>query len=232
MPQDAQGRPTTPAVEDYVKAIYQLGGDEQPVTTTALAEWLRITAAGTSHMLRQLAQLGLVDHTPYYGVRLTDTGVRVALEMVRHHRLAEQFLVEVLGYRWDEVHEDAERLEHAMSERLEARIADKLGNPAADPHGDPIPTLSGQLPHAAEQRLADLAAGAAATVRRVSDRDPAKLRYLAELGLTPGAAVTVLARGPFREPLRLRVGQEEEERTISLDLAAELTVDLVARAAS
>jgi DtxR family transcriptional regulator, Mn-dependent transcriptional regulator len=230
MPQDAQGRPTTQAVEDYVKAIYHLGGAEQPVSTTALADWLHISPAGTSHMLRQLAQLGLVDHTPYYGVRLTETGNRAALEVIRHHRLAEQFLVQVLGYAWDEVHEDAERLEHAMSERLEERIADKLGNPAADPHGDPIPTLAGQVPASPERRLADLPAGVAALVRRVSDRDPAKLRYLAELGLTPGAEGTILARGPFREPLRLRVGAEE--RTISQDLAAELTVDPLSRIAS
>jgi DtxR family Mn-dependent transcriptional regulator len=222
MPRDAQGRPTTQAVEDYVKGIYQLGGADQPVSTTALAEWLRISPAGASHMLRQLTQLGLVDHTPYYGDRLTDAGARVALEMIRHHRLAEQFLVEVLGYGWDEVHEDAERLEHAMSEKLEARIADKLGNPRADPHGHPIPALEGDLPPETGPRLADLAVGAKATVVRVSDREPAKLRYLAELGLTPGVALTVLARGPFREPLRVQVGAAE--RTISQDLAGELVV--------
>ncbi|MGI8916928.1 MAG: metal-dependent transcriptional regulator [Chloroflexota bacterium] len=223
MPHDAQGRPTTQAVEDYVKAIYHLGGTDQSVSTTALADWLHISPAGTSHMLRQLAQLGLVDHTPYYGVRLTEAGNRAALEVIRHHRLAEQFLVQVLNYGWDEVHDDAERLEHAMSERLEARIAEKLGNPAADPHGDPIPTLAGQVPPSAERRLADLPTGIPAQVRRVSDRDPAKLRYLAEIGLTPGAIVTILARGPFQEPLRLRVGSAEQ--TISLDLAGELTVD-------
>ena len=223
MPRDAQGRPTTPAVEDYVKAIYHLGGAEGVVSTTALAERLRVTPAGTSHMLRQLAQAGLVDHTPYYGVRLTADGARVALEIIRHHRLAEQFLVEVLGYGWDEVHDDAERLEHAMSERLEARIAAKLGDPVADPHGDPIPTLSGQVPQAAERPLDELPIGLAARVRRVSDRDPAKLRYLAELGLTPGAAVTVLARGPFREPLRVQT--EAGERTISRELAGEMTVE-------
>ncbi len=223
MPRDAQGRPTTQAVEDYVKAIYQLGGDDGSVNTTALAERLRVTPAGTSHMLRQLAQIGLVDHTPYYGVRLTAEGSRVALEIIRHHRLAEQFLVQVLGYAWDEVHEDAERLEHAMSERLEARIADKLGNPESDPHGEPIPTLAGTVPAATECPLSLVPVGAIVRVRRVSDHDPAKLRYLAELGLTPGSEVTVLERGPFREPLRVRIGAEE--RTISQELAAELAVD-------
>lgn len=223
MPRDAQGRHTSQAVEDYVKGIYQLGGAERPVATSALAERLGVSAAGTSHMLRQLTQLGLADHTRYYGVRLTADGARLALEMVRHHRLAEQFLVEVLGYGWDEVHEDAERLEHAMSERLEARIADKLGDPRADPHGDPIPTLNGQVPPSPERRLADLPAGTAARIRRVSNRDPARLRYLAELGLVPGAEVAVLTRGPFREPLTLRIG--DQERTVSLELAAELTVD-------
>ena len=223
MPRDAQGRTTTPAVEDYVKAIYHLGGTDGIVSTTALAERLRVTPAGTSHMLRQLAQAGLVDHTPYYGVRLTADGARVALEIIRHHRLAEQFLVEVLGYGWDEVHEDAERLEHAMSERLEARIAAKLGDPVADPHGDPIPTLSGDVPQAAERPLDELPVGLAARVRRVSDRDPAKLRYLAELGLTPGAEVTIVARGPFREPLRVLT--EAGERTISRELAGEMTVE-------
>lgn len=226
MPRDGQGRLTTPAVEDYVKGIYQLGGASVPVSTTDLAEWLHISPAGTSHMLRQLSQLGLVDHTPYYGVRLSQDGSRIALEMIRHHRLAEQFLVEVLGYQLHEVHDDAERLEHAMSELLEARIAAKLGNPSADPHGHPIPTLSGDLPPASTRLLNDAPVGAPVRVQHVSDRDPAKLRYLADIGLVPGATVTVVERGPFREPLQVRVGTQE--RAISQELAQELTIEFAA----
>ncbi|MCL4544973.1 MAG: metal-dependent transcriptional regulator [Chloroflexi bacterium] len=223
MPLDARGRPTTATVEDYVKAIYHLGGAERPVATTELADRLGVTAAGTSHKLRQLSQLGLVEHMPYHGVMLTSAGVRAALEVIRHHRLAEQFLVQVLNYTWDEVHEDAELLEHAMTERLEARIAAKLGDPARDPHGDPIPTAGGQVTTTMLQRLADLPLGVRAQVRQVSDRDPAKLRYLARLGLIPGATITVVRRGPFREPLTVQV--EGSEFAVSQDLATELGVE-------
>ncbi|MCL5946565.1 MAG: metal-dependent transcriptional regulator [Chloroflexi bacterium] len=223
MPLDGRGRHTTATVEDYVKSIYHLGGSDHPVATTDLADRLSVSAAGTSHKLRQLSQLGLVEHVPYHGVRLTSAGVRAALEVIRHHRLAEQFLVEILNYTWDEVHDDAELLEHVMSERLEARIAAKLGNPAHDPHGEPIPTPTGHVAQTPPQRLIDLPQGAKARIRQVNDRDPAKLRYLAQLGLIPGAELIVLHRGPFREPLRVLISGQEH--VISLELAAELGVE-------
>ncbi len=224
MPRQGLGRGTSPAVEDYVKGLYHLGGTSVSVSTTDLAAWLHISPAGTSHMLRQLAQLGLVEHTPYYGVRLSQDGTKLALEMIRHHRLAEQFLVEILGYQLHEVHADAERLEHAMSEMLEARMAAKLGNPRADPHGHPIPTVNGDLPPADERSLASVPVDIVARIERVNDRDPEKLRYLTTIGLIPGAKVVILSQGPFNEPLVVQVGAKE--RVISRELAQELTVHI------
>jgi len=147
-----------------------------------------------------------VQHTPYQGVMLTPAGERIALEVIRHHRLLELYLVEALGYSWDEVHEEAERLEHHISEKLEARIAEHLGNPAFDPHGDPIPTIEGTLPASAGTRLADLAVSEQGRIVRVRDQSGERLRYLADLGLVPGARVEVTASAPFDGPLTIRLG--------------------------
>ena len=170
----------SPAVEDYAKAIYQLGERAGgAVSTTALAERLEVTAASASGMVRKLDELGLVAHVPYRGVELTDLGVRLALEVLRHHRLLELYLAEDLGVPWDRVHDEAEVLEHVLSEELEALIAAKLGNPTRDPHGDPIPSVDLVIDEEPTRCLADLEPGAAATFVRVSDSDPAMLRYLA-----------------------------------------------------
>jgi DtxR family Mn-dependent transcriptional regulator len=197
----------SPAVEDYLKAIYQLQPERGQVTTCLLAEHLGFTPASVTGMLQKLAKLDLVTYTPYHGVALTERGQRVALEMLRHHRLLELYLVEALDFSWDEVHAEAEVLEHAISERLEARIAERLGHPVADPHGDPIPFPDLTLPADACQSLANLPVGQAGQVVRVTNQNREHLRYLESLGLRPGATVTVHARAPFDGPLTICVGE-------------------------
>ena len=205
MPESA---PLTPAVEDYVKAIYVLESDAGSATTTALAERLDVRPASVSGMLPKLTSLGLVEHEPYHGVRLTDRGRRVALEVVRHHRLLELFLVESLGMTWDEVHAEAEVLEHVISEELEELIAAKLGYPTLDPHGDPIPSRDLTVPADESRHLYALEPGEHARFVRVSDTDPAMLRFLAERGIAPGADIEVIDRQPFDGPLTVRVGDD------------------------
>lgn len=203
-PSDEQGR-ITPAIEDYLKAIYTLQ-QQGAVTTSLLGEQRGSKPGSVTGMIKKLAEMNLVQHTPYQGVLLTPAGERVALEVIRHHRLLELYLVEALGYSWDEVHEEAEKLEHHISEKLEARIAARLGHPTIDPHGDPIPTVEGRLPHSDDLRLADLAVAARARIVRVRDQSAERLRYLADLGLLPGAAVAIVDSAPFDGPLTLRVG--------------------------
>jgi len=195
------------AIEDYLKAIYLLQQEHHQVSTSLLAARLGFALASVTGMLQKLARLGLVEYTPYHGVALTDEGRRGALAVLRHHRLLELFLVESLGYSWEEVHEEAEILEHVLSERLEARIAAQLGHPTVDPHGDPIPLPDGTLPASASQSLADAPVGTQAHIVRVTDQAPEHLRYLAALGLVPGAAVTIRARAPFDGPLTVGVGE-------------------------
>ncbi|MEW6582219.1 MAG: metal-dependent transcriptional regulator [Actinomycetota bacterium] len=198
----------SPAVQDYLKAIYRLAEDGEGVliTTSQVAEALGVTAASASNMLRRLDESGLARQTPRQGVELSEAGRQAALEVIRHHRLIETFLATKLGMPWDEVHAEAEILEHHISESLEARISEALGHPERDPHGDPIPTPAGEVASVSTVRLSDLADGARATVVRVSDHDPALLRFLAERGLTPDAPVEVMGRAPFGGPLRVRVG--------------------------
>jgi DtxR family Mn-dependent transcriptional regulator len=197
----------TPAVEDYLKAIYTLQQQGDRVSTTALCAQLGGLKPGSvSGMLRQLEERGLVIHQLYHGARLTPAGERAALELVRNHRLLETFLVEVLGYRWDEVHAEAEALEHHISPTFAARIAAYLGEPLRDPHGDPIPRCDGSLPDVSDRRLSDLESGESAEIIRILAQGDDQLRYLAALGVVPGAAVQVAARAPFDGPLQLVVG--------------------------
>jgi DtxR family Mn-dependent transcriptional regulator len=191
----------TTAVEDYAKAIYVLQRRDPPVSTTALAERLHVTPASASAMVKRLDGLGLVRHEPYRGVVLTAAGERVALEVLRHHRLLELYLAESLGVPWDRVHDEAEVLEHVLSEDLEALIAAKLGNPTHDPHGDPIPTADLRMPEEPTEALAALEPGTCGTFVRVSDSDPEMLRYLSERGIAPGDAVRVEDKQPFGGPL-------------------------------
>ena len=199
-----QPRPSE-AIQNYAKAIYAL---EQrgngAVTNNALAERLGVTPASASSMVKKLDALGLVTHEPYKGVRLTAGGRRVALEVLRHHRLLELYLAESLGVPWDRVHDEAEILEHVLSEELEELIAAKLGNPTHDPHGDPIPNAALELEEQPTQALASLATGSAGVFVRVSDSDPEMLRYLAQLGITPGARFEIIDRQPFGGPLFAR----------------------------
>jgi DtxR family Mn-dependent transcriptional regulator len=189
------------AVEDYAKAIYALQERDGAVSTTALAGRLNVTAASASGMIRKLAELGLVTHEPYPRFRLTYAVVRVALEVIRHHRLLESYLAEALGMPWDRVHAEAEVLEHVLSDDLEARIAAKLGDPTHDPHGDPIPAADLTLAADDTQALATLEPGDVATLARVSDAEPEMLRYLAARNIVPGTELEVVDKQPFGGPL-------------------------------
>lgn len=221
-PETATTAAVTPAMQDYLKAIYRLR-DGGPVGTQRLAEELGVAGPSVTSMVKRLDELGLLRHTPYHGAELTADGERIALEVTRHHRLLELFLAETLGYGWDEVHAEAERLEHHISEEMEARIDAALGHPTEDPHGDPIPTREGAVAGPPEARLVDLAPGEEAIVRRVSDRDPDRLRYLARLNLRPGATVRLLEALPFEGPIRLRI--DDAEQVVGRPLAAAVRVE-------
>jgi DtxR family transcriptional regulator, Mn-dependent transcriptional regulator len=195
------------AVEDYSKAIFALESDgEEPVSTNALAERLGITPGSVSAMLVKLNELGLATHVPYRGVRLTPDGRRLALEVIRHHRLIESFLSETLGMPWDRVHAEAEILEHVLSDDLEELIAAKLGHPKVDPHGDPIPSADLQLEEPATESLDSLAPGQRGVFVRISDSDSEMLRYLAGRGISPGDSFVVRERQPFGGPLLVDFG--------------------------
>lgn len=195
----------TPVVEDYLKAIYHLAQESGLARTVALAKALKVKSASVTAMLKTLAELKLVEYEPYYGATLTDAGAKVALEVIRHHRLIELYLVEALGFSWDEVHEEAEVLEHFISEKLEARIAAHLGNPTLDPHGDPIPALDGSLPDSSARSLADVPEESEVRISRVFEQAAERLRYIAKLGLVPGARVRVTASAPFDGPISVCV---------------------------
>jgi DtxR family Mn-dependent transcriptional regulator len=198
------------AVQDYAKAIYSLyRRTGVPVATSALAERLGVSPASASAMLKRLASLGLVTHQPYRGTELTAAGERVALEVIRHHRLLELYLAEALGMPWDRVHDEAEVLEHAISPELSELIAEKLGHPTHDPHGDPIPTADGSIDEQDTVPLADLEAGQSGVFTRISDSDPEMLRYLSERGIAPGDALEVVERQPFDGPLSVRFASHE-----------------------
>src|SRR6202049_46286 len=200
----------SPAIEDYSKAIFSLQArSEEPVSTNALAERLGITPGSVSAMLKRLDELGLITHEPYRGVRLTVAGRRVALEVIRHHRLLESFLADALGMPWDRVHAEAEVLEHVLSEDLEELIAAKLGYPTVDPHGDPIPSADLELDERLTHSMESLRDGEEGTFVRVSDSDPEMLRYLAGCGISPGDRFAVRERQPFGGPLFVRFGDRE-----------------------
>jgi len=212
----------SPPMEDYLKAMYMIRERAGHVTTTAIATALSVTPASVTGMIKKLAELKLVRHTPYQGVELTRSGEKIALEIVRHHRLLELFLIEALGYSWDEVHAEADVLEHVISEEFEERVAARLGYPVVDPHGDPIPAKDGTITAVAQQALLRLAAGQTATITRVSDHNPEVLRYAADLGLRPGARVTLIDAEPFGGSLRVKVGKVE--CSIGRELAAQVFV--------
>lgn len=219
--------PLSGPVEDYLKAIYDLERMGEAATTNDIALRLAISPASVSGMVRRLADQQLITHEPYHGVRLTPDGRRAALRTLRRHRILECYLTEVLGYPWDGVHEEAERLEHAASEELVERMAAALGDPKQDPHGAPIPTRDGRVEEAALRTLAEAAQGEKVRVRRVQDEDAERLRYLAELGIRPGSLLRILDRAPFDGPITVWVDEAGggTTRAVGTGLAAQVFVD-------
>jgi DtxR family transcriptional regulator, Mn-dependent transcriptional regulator len=214
----------SPQSEDYLKAIYSLGGDR--VNTQALADRLEVKPGSVTEMLKRLADLGLVEHKPYYGARLTPAGERIALELIRHHRLLESYLHQALGYALEDVHREAEKLEHHISEEFEARISELLGHPTHDPHGDPIPTLEGKLPEFATRAMLDVSENEEVCLGRVSEKDPDFLRLVVSLGLIPGARVKVIRVAKASGTITLEVAGMVQH-TLSLEVAQKLWVQAV-----
>jgi DtxR family Mn-dependent transcriptional regulator len=216
---------TSPAAQDYLKGIFALeqratDGSSRPVSTKAISEQMSVSPASATNMLKKLDSAGLVRHVPYRGAELTEAGRKVALEVIRHHRLLETYLAEALGVPWDKVHEEAEILEHVLSDELEDRIATLLGDPVVDPHGHPIPSKDLAMPAASQDVLWEVADGGEAMVDRVSDAEADVLRYLARLGIKPGVHVRVVERGPVDGPLFVRVGDGSDDvHAISRELA-------------
>lgn len=221
----------SPAMEDYLKTIYNLREEsstvmplgESGVTTQAVAARLGVAAPSATAMIKKLASLQLAQHTPYRGVELSPEGEKIALEVIRHHRLSETFLTQVLGIEWDKAHAEAEKWEHVLSEEVEARMAELLGDPTHDPHGSPIPTLDGQVARDNGRPLTEIEAGAQVIVRRVSDEDAPLLRHLQEVGLVPGAQVEVLRAVPAEGVLQLRIG--EQQHIVGLAPASAVVVE-------
>jgi DtxR family Mn-dependent transcriptional regulator len=202
------GKLSTEAVENYLKAIYYLATEDSAgATQLKIAQMVRVSISGVSKMLRTLEKADLIEYSPYRPVKLTDRGEKIALEIIRHHRLLELYLVNSLGYSWEDVHQEADRLEHYISERMEERIEKVLGFPTFDPHGDPIPTRDGHMPATSNISLASQPIGAQLIVRRVADEDEELLRYLAVRGVTPGARLSISEREPFGGSIVLQAGE-------------------------
>ncbi len=214
--------PLSSAHEDYLKAIYQLSGDGETVTNSALAAHLGVTPASATNMVKKLAELGLVEHEPYQGTRLTPVGRQVALEVLRHHRLLELFLHKALNIPWDQVHAEAEKLEHVISEDLEEAIAAALDHPTVDPHGDPIPSRDGQMDSRPTIPLSAAQVGAPYRLVRVRTQEPEELAYLGELGLYPGKRVQIQERAPACGPLLVLV--DDAPHALAWEMAERLLV--------
>lgn len=210
------------AVEDYLKAIYTLETEDKGASTTKIADSLDVSSASATNMVKRLDKMGLVDYQSYKGARLTDSGKKIALEIIRHHRLLELYLLEVMGYSWDEVHDEAEKLEHHISERFEDKIAQLLDDPTHDPHGDPIPTKDGLMPEMDATPLVEGDTEQEYIVSRVKDQDPELLRYLEKIGLLPGIKVKIKQKEPFEGPVTLLI--ENKERVIGNEVAKNIFV--------
>ncbi|MGD2134563.1 MAG: metal-dependent transcriptional regulator [Gemmatimonadales bacterium] len=220
---DAKTTGYSRSTEDYLKAIHELEAEGKPAQTSAIADMLAVAAPSVSGMVKRLSESGLLEHVPYHGVQLTRQGRRTALRMVRRHRVLETYLTSKLGYDWDSVHDEAERLEHAVSDGLIERMAMALGNPRYDPHGHPIPTKEGEVEAPDLVPLAEVPIGGTAELRMVSDRDAERLRFLSSLGLRPGISFEVIGRQPFRGPVTIRiVGATPKEQVIGHELAQSL----------
>jgi DtxR family transcriptional regulator, Mn-dependent transcriptional regulator len=209
--------PLTRSVEDYLKSIYHLTSQGGFATTSDIAAMLVVAPPSVSGMMKRLSETGLIEHVPYRGVQLTAQGRRAALQMIRRHRILEVYLTQQLGYDWGDVHEEAERLEHAVSDELIERMAGALGDPRYDPHGEPIPTAAGEIEEPELVTLAEAAVGAELVLREVATQDPARLHYFAEQGLVPGSRLTVTGRQPFNGPTSVRLGADT--RVVGQELA-------------
>ncbi len=216
------------AVEDYLKTIYKLQQGVESVSTSDIARSMSVSAASVTNMVKRLAQLGLVEYESYRGVTVTSTGEKVALEIIRHHRLLELYLKEVMGYSWDKVHEEAEHLEHHISEEFEDKLDEILGFPTHDPHGDPIPTREGEIAESTSDPLADVEPGLNVVIQRVSDSDPEMLSYLEQIGLLPGATVAIVEKAPFHGPITIRV--RDSEQIVGHRIASNVFVEVTKRA--
>ncbi len=221
-PEPGTGFVYTPVVEDYLKAIWSLQQTEAPVSTSRIAERLGLTSAAVTAMVKRLAEQKLVRHEPYYGVRLTASGELAALRIIRRHRVLELFLTQILGFEWDTVHAEAERLEHAASDELIERLAALLGEPARDPHGSAIPSPTGEVDRALHPALAEVERGEEVQVIEVQVSEPEQLRYLGTLDLYPGAWVEVTEHAPFNGPISLKVNGQP--RVIDRSLAERIRV--------
>ena len=217
------------AIQDYLKTIYELSPEGRPTSTNQIAESLHVRAASVTGMIKRLASMEppLVIYHKHHGVQLTEEGKHISLQIVRKHRLLELFLVKILGYTWDEVHEEAERLEHAVSFRFGDRLAVLLGEPDFDPHGDPIPGRDLQLPAMQTIPLSSTQAGQRVRVRRVPTNNPALLRYLGEMGVLPGAEISVLAQIPFDRTVRIRVEEGGCEHVLGAEISRLLQVEIL-----
>ena len=217
------------AMQDYLKVIYKLQKerhDEGAVTNSLIAERMQIAAPSATNMIKKMSEIHLVAHTPYRGVTLTTAGEKIALEILRHHRLIELYLAEALGYSWDQVDAEAEKLEHVISEDFEQRIDELLGFPTVDPHGAPIPTFQGIVNYEKYLPLSQVEPGQTAVIQQVSDTDPELLRYVDKLGLKLGTRMRVQDRAPFNGPLKLTIDQGQE-RSMGLEVASQIFVQLV-----
>jgi DtxR family Mn-dependent transcriptional regulator len=210
------------AVEDYLKAIYTLETEDKGASTTKIADSLDVSSASATNMIKRLDKMGLVNYQSYKGARLTDSGKKIALEIIRHHRLLELYLLEVMGYSWDEVHDEAEKLEHHISERFEDKITQLLDDPTHDPHGDPIPTKEGLMPEMDAKPLVEGETEQEYIVSRVKDQDPELLRYLEKIGLLPGIKIEIKEKAPFEGPVTLLI--ENEEQVIGNEVAKNIFV--------
>lgn len=199
------------SVEDYLKAIYVLQSEGEATTTTNIANALDVSSASVTNMLKRLAKMNLLEYESYKGAKLTSAGNKIALEILRHHRLLELYLKEVMGYSWDEVHDEAEKLEHHISEQFEDRIAELLNHPTHDPHGDPIPSKDGVMPTMAQLSISDAKENTAYIIGRVKDQDPELLRYLEKIGVLPGSKIEVIEKAPFSGPVKIRLEGKVEQ---------------------
>ncbi len=209
------------SIEDYLKAVYVLQTEGELATTTNIATALEVSSASVTNMLKRLAKMNLLEHESYKGAKLTPTGNKIALEVLRHHRLLELYLKEVMGYSWDEVHDEAEKLEHHISEQFEDRIAELLNHPTHDPHGDPIPSKDGVMPEMAQISISKAQLNTPYLVGRVKDQDPELLRYLEKIGIIPGVKIEVIEIAPFNGPVKVRL-EEKQEQVLGNVIASEV----------